>query len=60
MSPIGQGVHLKQFSDISLVAQGVKDPVLSLLWCGFDPWHRNFHMQQVWGEKKFDLPVSMR
>ena len=37
----------------SLVAQQVKEPALSLLWlglllrCGFDPWPRNFHMQQA-------------
>ena len=28
----------------SLVAQWVKDPMLSLLWCEFDPWPGNFHM----------------
>ena len=28
----------------SLVAQQVKDLVLSLLWCGFDPWLGAFHM----------------
>ena len=28
----------------SLVAQRVKDSVLSLLWHWFDPWPRNFHM----------------
>ena len=28
----------------SLVAQWVKDPALSLLWCGFSPWPRSFHM----------------
>ena len=38
---------------ISLVAPWVKDPVLSvqwlksLLWHGFNPWTRNFHMLQV-------------
>ena len=37
----------------SLVAQGVKDPVLSLQQLGsllrhrFDPWPRNFHMLRV-------------
>ena len=31
----------------SLVAQGVKDLVLPLLWCWFDPWSRNFHMPQA-------------
>ena len=28
----------------SLVAQRVKDLVLSLLWCGFHPWPRNKRM----------------
>ena len=28
----------------SLVAQWVRDPVLSLLWCGFNPWLGNFCM----------------
>ena len=37
----------------SLVAQWVKDQVLSLLWLGslmwleYDPWPENFHMPQV-------------
>ena len=37
----------------SLVAQQVKDPVLSvqwpgsLLWCRFNPWTGNFHMPWV-------------
>ena len=31
----------------SLVAQRVGDPVLSLLWCKFNPWPRNFPMLQV-------------
>ena len=40
------------------MAQGVKDPALSLqwsrslLWCGFDPWSGNFHMLQVKQGKK--------
>ena len=25
------------------VTQQVKDPALSPLWCGFDPWPGNFH-----------------
>ena len=29
----------------SLVASQVKDPALSLMWCGFHPWPRNFCMQ---------------
>ena len=36
----------------SLVVQWVKDPVLSLLWCGFFPWPENFHMPQVQHQKK--------
>ena len=31
------------------MAQQVKDPVLSLLWLGFDPWPWNFHMSQRCG-----------
>ena len=44
---------------ISLVAQQVKDLVLSLqwhrslLWHGFNPWPRNFHMAQVGPKKNF-------
>ena len=54
------------FSDIKvvrsfLVAQQVKDPVLSLqqlglqslLWCGLSPWPRNFHVLQVHPKKKY-------
>ena len=33
----------------SLVAQQVEDPVLTLLWCEFDPWP-NFKMP--WARKK--------
>ena len=29
------------------MAQQVKDPVLSLLWRGFDPWPRNLHVLQT-------------
>ena len=38
----------------SLVAKGIKDLVLSLLWlwlrlwCAFNPWRGNFHMPWVW------------
>lgn len=35
----------------SLVAQHVKDPGLSLLWHGLDPWPWNFGMLQIWPEK---------
>jgi len=31
----------------SPIAQGVMDPVLSLLRLGFDPWLENIHMLQV-------------
>ena len=30
----------------------VKDLALSLLWCKFDPWPRNFHMLQGWPKRK--------
>ena len=30
----------------------VKGSVLSLLWCGLDPWPGNFHMSWVWQKKK--------
>ena len=29
-----------------------KDLVLSLPWCRFDPWSRNFRMLWVWPKKK--------
>lgn len=32
----------------SLVARQVKGPVLSLLWCGLDPWPGNFCMLWAW------------
>ena len=35
-----------------LVAQWVKDPALSLLWLGFNPWSRNFHMLPSQKRKK--------
>ena len=34
------------------MAQWVKDLLLSLLWCGFNPWPRNFHMPQAQSKKK--------
>ena len=44
---------LKMFAHGSfLVAQRVKDLVLSLLWCRFDPQPKNFHMLQVKPKKK--------
>ena len=32
----------------SLVAQCVKNHMLSLLWLGFDPWPGNFQMPWAW------------
>ena len=34
------------------MAQCIKDPVLSLLWLGFDPWPRNFCILWAWPKKK--------
>ena len=28
--------------------RGLNDPVLPMLWLGFSPWPRNFHMLRVW------------
>ena len=36
----------------------VKDPALSLLWLGFDPWQGNFHMPWVWLKTKQNKPRS--
>ena len=36
----------------SLVAQWVKDQVLSLLWCEFDPSSRNLNMLWAWPKKE--------
>ena len=36
----------------SLLAQWVKDLVLSLLWFRFDPWPRNFCTLQAWLKNK--------
>ena len=52
-------------SKCSLVVQQVKDPVLSLqqlgllLWLGFSPWPRNFHMPWVMPKKKKKLIVEV-
>ena len=35
-----------------MVARQVKDPVLTLLWCGLDPWPRNFCMPWAWPKKR--------
>ena len=32
--------------------QWIKDPALSLLWLGFDPWPWNFCMVWVWPKEK--------
>ena len=48
----------EQYHRSSLVAQQVKDPLLSLgwfrslLWYGFNPWPRNFHMPWTWTKKR--------
>lgn len=36
------------------MAQWVKDPALSLLWFGIDPWARNFHILQAWPKEEKD------
>ena len=47
----GRGTIKKQTRVSSLLAQWVKDPVLSLLWLRsllwyrFDPWSENFYMR---------------
>ena len=38
---------------VPTMAQRLKDPVLALLWCRFDPWPGNFHILQVWQKKIF-------
>ena len=54
----------KGISQGSLVAQWVKDPALSLqwlrslLWCGFDPKPRKFHMPWEWPKKKKKVFLS--
>ena len=41
----------------AFMARQVKDPALSpqwlrsLLWCGFKPWSRKFHLPQAWEKK---------
>ena len=34
------------------MVEWVKDPALSLLWCRFDSWPRNFCMPQVWQKER--------
>ena len=49
----GEGSHKNKAFWSSLVAQWVKDLILSLqqlrslLWCGLDPWPRNFSVPKV-------------
>ena len=38
----------------SLAAQRVKDPALSLLWNGFDPWPENFRMPMAQSKHRLD------
>ena len=33
------------------MVQQVKDLLLSLLWSGFNPWHKDFSMIQAWPKK---------
>ena len=47
-----EGVYYTAHLRSSLVAQRVKDPVLSLLWLRFDPWPWNFCMLWVQPKKK--------
>ena len=42
----------------SLVAQWVKNLALSLLWLGFDPWPRNFHLLKSWPNINKKLGVA--
>ena len=44
---LGENLLRKGKTGSSLVAQQVKDPVLSPLWGRFDPWPRNFCMSRV-------------
>ena len=55
--------HKKTYGWSSLVAQWVKDPLVSLLrfwslpWHGFNPWPGNFHMPWMW-PKRPQRPMS--
>ena len=51
-------ILLKLNRGTSLVVQWLKDPVLSLLWHGFDPWPQNFCMVWAWPRKKLELPYD--
>ena len=37
----------------------VKDPALSLLWLGFNPWPWNFHMPWAWPKKKGEWKLGV-
>ena len=56
-SPCAAGAALKRQKErnrkgqSSLVVKQVKDPVLSLLWHGFDPWPGKGHMPQAQQKK---------
>ena len=47
------------------MVQQVKDLVVSLLWlglllwCGFDPWSRKFHMPQVRPKKEIIIKIQI-
>lgn len=58
MSDVYQFIYIFSKVGSSLVAQGVKDPELSLLWLrllswhGFNPWPGDFHVPWVRPYKK--------
>ena len=57
--PGKQQVKIKMRSIASsLVAQWVKDLALSLLWCEFDPWSRNFCMWQAQPKKERERNIK--
>ena len=59
-------MHVKTTMRSSLAAQLIGDPVSSLqwlgslLWHGFDPWPRSFHMPQAWPKTKNKQNPMMR
>ena len=44
----GQREHSRRQGGSSRVTPWIRDPVLSPLWCGFDPWPGNLHM--LWAQ----------
>lgn len=42
------------------VAQQVKDPLLSMLWCMFEPQSRNFHMLQAKAKTKQKIKKKVK